>query len=91
MQHLSNWLTWGVGLAVLASALALVHLREQSRGLYTELQSLQRAGQELETTWRHWQLEHATETQSREIEQQAREDLGMREPQPPHILIVEES
>ena len=91
MRRLTTWVTWGAGLAVLVSALALVHLREQNRDLYSELQSLQREGQKLETTWRHWQLEHATAAQSREIEQQARESLGMDEPQRPRILIVEES
>ena len=91
MWRLSTWLTCGLGLAVLASALMLVHLREQSRDLYSTLETLQREGQKLETTWRHWQLERATAAQSREIEQQAREDLGMHEPRRPQILIVEES
>lgn len=65
-------------LALLASALYLVHIQYQSRKLFTELDRARAQAQELETEHRRLLVEKRAQATPLRIEQMARAQLGMR-------------
>jgi cell division protein FtsL len=75
-------------LGVIASAIAVVHSRHQHRLLFVELSQLEAQRDELNIEFGRLQLEQATWGETFRIERVAREQLGMRSPQPEEIRVV---
>jgi cell division protein FtsL len=76
-------------IAVLASAVSVVHARHLHRQAYVELTRLERARDELNIEFGRLQLEQATWSETNRIEQIATERLGMRFPQDGEIEVVQ--
>jgi cell division protein FtsL len=77
-----------LAVAVLASGLAAVYARHQSRKLFIELQALSAERDRLEMDWGRLQLEQSTQSSHARVEQLAREQLQMRPPDPREIRMV---
>ena len=75
--------------AVVASALAVVHARHQHRLLFVELSRLENVRDELEIDFGRLQLEQATWAEANRIDQVARERLGMAFPSDDEIVVVQ--
>jgi cell division protein FtsL len=73
---------------VLASGLAAVYARHQSRKLFIELQALTAERDRLEMDWGRLQIEQSTQASHARVEQLAREELRMRLPDPREIRVV---
>jgi cell division protein FtsL len=73
---------------VLASGLAAVYARHQSRKLFIELQALTAERDRLEMDWGRLQIEQSTQASHARVEQLAREQLQMRLPDPREIRVV---
>lgn len=77
-----------LGCAVVVSALAVVYAKYQSRMLFVELQSLNKARDAMDVEWGQLQLEQSTWTDHGRIEGIARSRLGMLLPEPDQIVVV---
>jgi len=76
---------------VVASALGVVAAQHQARKLFSELEREQSRTHELEVEWGQLQLEQSTWAALARVEVTARETLGLREPGPGRILVVEDA
>ena len=65
-------------LAVIASALYLVHVQYQSRSLYTELERANAEGRRIDTERDRLQVERRAQATPQRVERLARERLQMR-------------
>ncbi len=74
--------------AVMGSALGVVYTKHETRKLFVELQSLQKAQDAMDVEWDRLQLEQSTWAVHNRIEHIAREKLGMHTPDPDSIVIV---
>lgn len=74
--------------AVLASALALVYTKHQSRKLHIELQSLGQQAQDYEIEWELLQLEQSTLASEFVVDRLARSRLGMFVPDPDSVVYI---
>ncbi len=74
---------------VLASAVSVVYARHDARQLFIELQQLTAERDTLNIDWGRLQIEHSTWASPGRVEQIATERLGMREPDPARVVIVE--
>lgn len=81
-------LVFGLGLAVMVSALAVVYAKFQSRILFAELQGLSEAQDKMDVEWGQLQLEQSTWSTHGRIEEQARQRLGMVLPKPERIVVI---
>ncbi|HRP76513.1 MAG TPA: cell division protein FtsL [Rhodocyclaceae bacterium] len=72
-----------------ASALGVVASQHQARQIFSELEREQARARELEVEWGQLQLEQSTWAALARVELIARERLGLQEPQPGRIVIVE--
>ena len=63
--------------AVIASAVASIYARHESRKLFTELQSLNTERDQLEMDWGRLQIEQSTWSSHARVEKLAREQMGM--------------
>lgn len=77
-----------LGLALLASAVAAVYAKYQSRTLFAQLQDLQRAQDEMDVEWGQLQLEQSTWAAHGRIEAIARQRLGMVLPEPQQVVVI---
>lgn len=75
-------------LAVLASAIAVVRVRHESRALFAELERLSAERDRLNIEWNQLQLEQSSWSNHGFVERVARERLGMDFPDPRTIEIV---
>jgi cell division protein FtsL len=75
-------------LALVGSGLALVYSRHAHRLLFTDLSQLETQRDELNIEFGRLQLEQATWGETFRIERVAREQLGMRSPEPADIKVV---
>lgn len=75
--------------ALLASAVAVVWSKHQSRGSFVELQKLQAERDALDTEWGRLRLEQSTSASYGRVEQIAREELRMFAPSPKDVRIIE--
>lgn len=83
-----RWLTFGILLAALvASAVAIVVLRHESRQLFAALQEAERERDQVRVEWSRLQLEQAWLADSGRVEREARETLDMRRPEEVQILV----
>lgn len=73
-------------LAVLFSAISLVTVRHENRQQFIELSSLKAQRDTLMAEWSRLQLQHATMSRGDLIEQQARTQLGLSEPDHVEVL-----
>jgi len=77
-----------LALVVMASALAVVYAKHHSRGLFVELQTMQRDRDRMEVEWGRLQLELATLANPGYVERIAREKRDMRVPDPDEVRIL---
>lgn len=77
-----------LALAVLASAVAVVYAKYQSRTLFTELQGLKRAQDRMDVEWGQLQLEQSTWAAHGRVESIARKRLGMVLPEPQQVVVI---
>lgn len=75
---------------VVASALGVVAAQHQARKLFSELEREQARAHELEVEWGQLQLEQSTWAALARVEATARQALGLTEPAPGRILVVED-
>lgn len=73
----------------LASAITVVWTRHESRRLFIELQGLEERRDRLEAEWNRLQLEQSAWATHGRIESVARDQLGMRLPDPADVVIIE--
>jgi cell division protein FtsL len=73
---------------VVASGIWLASTKHESRRLFVELEELKREQDRLQIDWGRLQLEQSTWATHSRIESLAREELGLREPDPEEILVV---
>lgn len=78
-----------VAVLVLGSAVGLVYARHEARRLFIELQQLTDERDSLNIDWGRLQIEHSTWASPGRVEQIARKRLGMTEPDPAEVVIVE--
>ena len=74
--------------AVVASALGVVHTRHESRRYSVELGQLEDRRDEYIAEWSRLQIEQAWLADAGHIESQARDRLGMQSPEETLILVV---
>ncbi len=71
-----------------ASALAIVYTRHESRRLFVELESLTAERDRLNIEWGQLQIEQSTWATHARIEQVAREALALSRPRPADIYVI---
>ena len=74
--------------ATLASAVAVVWTRHESRTLFVELSRLQNQRDDLHIEYGKLELEQATWAEPRRVDSEARQKLGMLNPKPQDIQLV---
>jgi cell division protein FtsL len=74
--------------AVVASAVAVVYARHQSRVLFIDLRALERERDELNVDFGRLQLEQATWAETNRVEQIARTRLGMLPVDPAATVVI---
>lgn len=75
-------------LVTVASAVAAVYSKHQSRALFNQLQGLQGQRDAMNVEWGQLQLEQSTHTTHGKVEDAARTRLGMRIPEPQQMVIL---
>jgi cell division protein FtsL len=93
MRRRGGWLRTVVAaawFAVLASAIGAVYARHEARKLFVELQSLERARDELNIEWGRLRIEQGMLATHARVERLATEKLGMHLPAAGEISIVQE-
>ncbi len=73
---------------MLSSALGVVYAKHSSRKLFVELQQLEASQDDMNIEWGQLQLEQSTLTTHGQVEQFARERLGMYTPDPQSIVML---
>ena len=91
LQKSSHPLALTVAFAAIcvASAMALVFTKHESRKLFVELEGLTSERDELNIEWGRLQIEQSTWATHARIEKLAVEDLRLARPKPTDIYIVE--
>lgn len=74
---------------IVITAIACVYARHESRGQFTQLQSLIAQRDALEVDWGRLQIEQSTWSGHARVEQLARNKMGMRDPEPDEIMVVQ--
>ncbi|MCB1759334.1 MAG: cell division protein FtsL [Gammaproteobacteria bacterium] len=84
-------LLWVValGLAVLLSAIGVVHAKYSSRSYFVELQQLRLQQDRLDEQWGRLQLEQSTWATQHRVERIARKRLEMHLPLAAEIVVIE--
>ena len=77
-----------LAVAVMASAIAGVYAKHESRQLFTELQSLSTERDEMEVEWGKLQIEQSTWSTYGRVEKLAREQMDMRVPPPEEVSLL---
>lgn len=79
----------GTAACLLGSAASLVYARHEARRLFIELQQLTTERDDLNIDWGRLQIEHSTLALPARVEKTVRDRLGMAEPDPAEIIIVQ--
>lgn len=74
-------------LSLLATAIAVVALRHESRQWFATLQQAESERDRIKVEWSRLQLEQAWLTEAGRVERQAREQLGMQRPDRVGVLV----
>ena len=82
-------LTLVFAFACVASALALVYTKHESRKLFVELEQLTAERDELNIEWGQLQIEQSTWATHSRIEQVATDDLSLVRPASTDIFVIE--
>ncbi len=77
-------------LAVMASAIASIYAKHESRKLFTELQALSADRDRMEVEWGKLQIEQSTWSTHGRVEQMAREQMKMLLPPPDDVPLLTE-
>ncbi|MDG1462913.1 MAG: cell division protein FtsL [Gammaproteobacteria bacterium] len=77
-----------LGLAVMATAIACVYSKHESRKMFVELQSLTSERDAMEVDWGRLQIEQSTWSAHARVERLARTQMKMRSPNPADIRLV---
>jgi len=77
-------------IAVMASAIASVYAKHQSRKLFTDLQALSTERDRMEVEWGKLQIEQSTWSTYGRVEQLAREQMDMQAPSPGDVTLLTE-
>ncbi|OGI37561.1 MAG: cell division protein FtsL, partial [Candidatus Muproteobacteria bacterium RBG_16_64_10] len=75
-------------LALMASAIAVVQLKHETRQRFVELQALQAQRDALNVEWGQLLLEEGAWSQHRRVEVLARTRIGMSVPDPRNVAVV---
>ncbi|MEK7815500.1 MAG: cell division protein FtsL [Pseudomonadota bacterium] len=75
-------------LALMASAIAVVQLKHETRQRFAELQALQAQRDALNVEWGQLLLEEGAWSQHRRVELLARTRIGMSVPDPRNVAVV---
>ncbi|MCZ6804551.1 MAG: cell division protein FtsL [Proteobacteria bacterium] len=81
-------LHYGFYIAIFLSALQVVIARHETRRLFVELQTLERARDELNEEWGRLQLEQSTWAINDRIEAFARSKLSMKMPERSSVVLL---
>jgi len=81
-------LTFGMFVALIVCALALVTSQHRARKLHVELRSAQELARQLDVEWGQLQLEQGTWSMHARVEKIAAGTLGMRVPAASRVQIV---
>ena len=73
----------------IASALALVYTKHESRKLFVELEQLTDERDELNIEWGQLQIEQSTWATHPRIERVAVDDLALVKPEPDDVFVIE--
>lgn len=84
------WLLVALVLAVIASAVAVVHTKFETRTLFSELQALRAQRDSIDVEWNRLRLEEAALSTHVRVERKARDQLGMFNPRFSDVLLIEE-
>lgn len=77
-----------LAIAVIATAIACVYARHESRKQFSLLQQLIVQRDALEVNWGRLQIEQSTWSTHSRVEKLARSEMGMRNPAPDKIMVV---
>jgi cell division protein FtsL len=77
-----------LGLGLLATGASLVLVRHSARLQFVQLQAEQHTRAALEEEWARLQLEQATWGANGRVEEIARQQLGMRQPEAGNVILV---
>jgi cell division protein FtsL len=78
-----------LGIAVVATAIACIYARHDSRKQFTRLQVLISDRDVLEVEWGRLQIEQSTFSTHSMVERVARKKMSMRNPDPSEIRVVQ--
>ena len=78
-----------LAIAVIATAIACVYARHESRKQFTALQVLIAERDTLEVEWGRLQIEQSTWSTHSRVERLARRKMKMRNPKPAEIMVVQ--
>jgi cell division protein FtsL len=78
-----------LAIAVIATAIACVYARHESRKQFTALQVLIAERDTLEVEWGRLQIEQSTWSTHSRVERLARRKMKMRNPAPAEIMVVQ--
>ena len=79
-----------LALAVLGSGIACVYVRHEARKLFVELQRLENERDRLEIEWGQLRLEQSTWATHARVENMARDELNMIEPDHSSIMAIKQ-
>ncbi|MCH7830530.1 MAG: cell division protein FtsL [Proteobacteria bacterium] len=82
-------LVFVVAIVCVASAVALVYTKHESRKLFVELEGLTRERDELNIEWGQLQIEQSTWATHARIERVALEELSLVRPEATDIYVIE--
>ena len=77
-----------LALAVMGTAIACVYAKHESRKLFTELQVLNAARDQMEVEWGRLRIEQSTWATYARVEQLARKQMKMRAPSPEQTRLL---
>jgi len=89
MRRAGVWLTALLIVAVLASAVAVVYVKYQTRLLFVDLQGLRAQREAVDVEWDNLRLEEAALANNVRVEQRARRHLDMHLPERREMRIIE--
>lgn len=79
-----------LGLLVMASGVAAVYAKHESRKLFIELQTLNAERDRLAVEWGQLQIEQSAWSTHARVEQVARENMDLRPPAPEQVRLFSE-
>lgn len=75
-------------IAVVASALAVIYVKHQTRQYFASLQGLQRTAEDLHVEWSQLLVEQGTWASDARVESMARQHLHMVLPKPQEVMVI---